>query len=89
MQLENKEVKSSIDSSRASLKIREESSACSEAMEGPNAGQKTPNPNNTIGSAATWIPHGDLVWGWNLDGQGRIAQRFLCLWSLFGGCTTQ
>jgi len=35
---------SSFDSSRASLQIREESSACPETMEGPSEGQKPPRP---------------------------------------------
>jgi len=85
LQLEDKEVKSSIDSSRASLKISEESSGCPETMEGPNEGQKIPDPNNTVGSAATWTPRGELVWGGNLDCKGIIAQGFLCLGSLSRG----
>jgi len=44
LQLEDKEVKPSVDSSRASLKIRKESSACPGTMEGPNEGQKTSEP---------------------------------------------
>jgi len=52
LQLEAKEVKSSTDSSRTSLKRREESSACPETMKGPDEGQKLPDSNNTTGSAA-------------------------------------
>jgi len=84
LQLEDKGVKSSTDSSRASLKIREESSACPETMKGPNEGQKLPDPNNTIGSAATWTSHGELMQGRNVDCKGRIAQGFLCLRSRSG-----
>jgi len=51
------------DRSRAPLKIREGSSACPETMNGPNEGQKTSNPNNTIGSAAAWTPLGEIVQG--------------------------
>jgi len=58
------EVKSSTDSSRASL-IREESSAYSETTKSPNAGQKPPDSNNTIGSAAAWTSRGELVQGRN------------------------
>jgi len=77
LQLEGKEVKSSINSSRASLKMREQSPACPETMEGPNKGQKPSDPNNTTGSAASWTPHGELLWGRNLDCKGIIAQGFL------------
>jgi len=85
LQLEDKEVKSSIDSSRASLKIRKESSACPETREGPSEGQKTPDPNNTFGSAGTWTPSGEFVQGRNLECKGVIAQGFLCSGSLSGG----
>ena len=78
MQLEEKQVKPSTGSSRASLKKREESSACPEAMEGPKEGQKTPDPDITIGSAAPWASHGELVQGGNLDCKGVIAMGFLC-----------
>ena len=84
LQLEDKEVNSSIDSSRASLKIRKESSACPETMEGANKGQNPPDPNNTIGSAAAWTPHGEFVQGRNLNCKGIIAQGFLCSGSLSG-----
>jgi len=60
LQLEDKEVNSSTDSSRASLKIREESSACPETMENASEGQNPPDPDNTIRSAAAWIPRGEL-----------------------------
>jgi len=65
LQLEDKEAQSSSDSSRACLKIREESPACPETTEGPSEGQKPPDPDNTIGSAAAWTPHGELVQGRN------------------------
>jgi len=77
------------------LKIRKECSACPETMKGLNEEEKPPDPNNTIGSAAAWIPHGVLVQGGNLDSKGIIAQEFLCLGSLSREravlhlCTTQ
>jgi len=85
LQLEDKEVPSSTDSSRASLKIREESSSRPQITKGPNEGQKSPDPNNTIGSAAAWTPRGEAVWGRNLDCKGIIAQGFLCWGSLSRG----
>jgi len=66
------------------LKIREESSACPETMEGPTEGQKTPDPNNMIGSVATWTPRGELVRSKNFDFKHRIAQGFLCSGTLSG-----
>jgi len=59
------------------LKIKEESSACPETMGGPNEGQKSQDPNNTIGSAVKWTPSGELLWGGNLDCKGIIIQGFI------------
>jgi len=87
LQLEDKEVKkSSADTSRASSKIRKKYSACPETVKDLNEGQKTPDPKNTVGSAAAWTPHGELVLrGGNLDWRGVISQGFLCSGSLSGG----
>ena len=47
-------------------------------------GQKTPHPNNTVGSAATWMPCGKLVWGGTFVCKCIIARGFLCSESMYG-----
>jgi len=67
------------------LKRGAESAACPEARDGPRQGQKPPDPNSSVGSAAAWTPRGELMWDRNWGCQGRVAQGFICSGSLSAG----
>jgi len=54
-------------------------------MKGPNEGQQPPDSSNTIGSAAAWTPHGELLQGGSLGCKGVIVQGFLGSGSLSRG----